>query len=95
MASAAVPAARQGQRFHLSIAQKEAIEGYLYILPWILGFIIFVLGPLLASIYLSFTDYSILKPPKFTGLTNYLRIFTSFHGPRSAQGQRTSSKRTQ
>ena len=76
MASAAIPAARQRPRSHLSITQREAIEGYLYILPWILGFIIFVLGPLVASIYLSFTDYSILKPPKFNGLTNYRRIFT-------------------
>jgi len=58
------------------MAQGEAIEGYLYILPWVLGFAIFTLGPMLASFYLSFTNYSMLTPPKFFGLENYKRIFT-------------------
>ena len=60
----------------LSTAQREAVEGYLYVLPWVLGFLIFIFGPVLASFYLSFTDYSMLAPPKWYGLGNYSRIFT-------------------
>jgi len=58
------------------MAQKEAIEGYLYVLPWVLGFLIFTLGPMLASLYLSFTDYTMLTPPRFSGLANFKRILS-------------------
>jgi multiple sugar transport system permease protein len=58
------------------MSQREAIEGYLYISPWILGFLIFTFGPMLASLYLSFTDYSVLTPPRFFGIENYKRMFT-------------------
>ena len=60
----------------LTMSQREAIQGYLYILPWILGFLIFTFGPMLASLYLSFTTYSMLTPPRFFGLENYKRIFS-------------------
>lgn len=56
--------------------RREAIEGYLYILPWIVGFIVFVAGPLIASMYLSFNKYNILRPPVFIGLQNYSYAFT-------------------
>jgi multiple sugar transport system permease protein len=46
------------------------------ILPWILGFLIFILGPFLASLYLSFTSYSILKPGRWVMLDNYVKAFT-------------------
>ena len=49
---------------------------YLYILPWILGFLGFQLYPFIASFIYSFTDFSILKPMKFVGLDNYIRMFT-------------------
>ncbi len=55
-------------------ARREAVEGYLFILPWLLGFLIFVLGPMIASFYLSFTDYEVVKAPKFIGLANYQRL---------------------
>lgn len=58
-------------RRRLSMAQRESLEGYLYILPWVLGFLIFTLGPMLASLYLSLTTYEILSPPDFVGLDNY------------------------
>jgi multiple sugar transport system permease protein len=57
-------------------ARREAIEGFLYISPWIVGFLVFTLGPMLASFYYSLTDYNILTEPHFTGLSNYVRIFT-------------------
>lgn len=56
---------------------REAIEGYLYILPWILGFLIFTLGPMIASFLLSLTNYNgLIWPPDFLGLQNYTDAFT-------------------
>ncbi len=40
--------------------RREALEGYLYLLPWIIGFIAFVGGPIIASGYLSFTKYNVV-----------------------------------
>ena len=51
--------------------------GYLYILPWILGFLLFQLYPFVISIYYSFTNYSISASPVFVGLSNYRTMFTS------------------
>ena len=56
--------------------RREAINGVLYILPWIIGFILFVAGPLFASLYLSFNKYNILRPPKFIGFQNFVTAFT-------------------
>lgn len=50
--------------------------GYLYIMPWILGFLVFQLYPLLSSLFYSFTDYSITNKPEFVGLSNYITMFT-------------------
>ena len=49
----------------------EAIEGYIYISPWLIGFLLFVFGPLVASLYYSFTYYSLLTTPAWIGLQNY------------------------
>ncbi|MBC7234807.1 MAG: sugar ABC transporter permease [Chloroflexi bacterium] len=54
----------------------EALEGYAFIMPWIIGFLVLTLGPMLASLYFSFTHYSIIRPPRFTGLENYIRAFS-------------------
>lgn len=56
--------------------RREAILGYVYISPWIVGYLFLVLGPVLASLYLSFTKYSIITTPVFIGLDNYVRAFT-------------------
>jgi multiple sugar transport system permease protein len=58
------------------MARREAFEGYLFILPWILGYILFRFGPLLASLYLSLTDYDGSGLPKFVGFENYQYLFT-------------------
>jgi len=55
--------------------RREAIQGYLYILPWIIGFIIFVAGPLFASLYYSFTYYPMLAKPSWVGLQNFTNAF--------------------
>ena len=58
------------------LRRREALEGILYLSPWIVGFIVFVAGPLLASAVLSFTKYNVLRPPEFIGLNNYVFAFT-------------------
>ena len=56
--------------------KREAATGYSLILPWVFGLLIWNLGPFLASLYYSFTDYNILQSPKWVGLGNYRRMFT-------------------
>lgn len=52
-------------------ALRRDLEGYLFALPWILGLIAFRLGPMLASILLSFSSWNVLQPPEWVGLRNY------------------------
>jgi len=56
--------------------QREALAGYLFILPTFLGYTAFILGPILAVIGISLTKYDILSPASFIGLDNYVRLFT-------------------
>lgn len=56
-------------------AANEAKWGYIFLLPWALGLIIFILGPILASAYFSLTEYAIIKPPRFVGMENYVTAF--------------------
>lgn len=63
----------------LAYAPKRKLRdnvGLLFISPWIIGFLAFQLYPLVASLIYSFTDYSLLSKPVFTGLKNYIEIFT-------------------
>jgi multiple sugar transport system permease protein len=48
---------------------------YLFMTPWLIGFFGLTLGPMLASLYLSMTEYSLLEPPKWTGLANFREMF--------------------
>ena len=52
--------------------RRDAIDGYLFLLPNLLGFLIFMALPLALSFYYSFTEYDLLTPPKFVGLRNYI-----------------------
>ncbi len=56
---------------------KEEIAGWLFAGPAILGFLIFVLSPMLVSLYFSFTDYMIISRPAFIGFRNYIELFSS------------------
>jgi multiple sugar transport system permease protein len=60
-----------------SLARREAGWGYLFVAPWIIGFLAFSAIPIAAVILFGFTEYSVLAPPKWTGLHNYVKIFTS------------------
>jgi len=57
-------------------ARREAIEGYISLLPWMIGFVGFTAIPLAASVYLGFTQWNIIEPPQWIGLDNYVRMFT-------------------
>jgi len=59
------------------MARREAIEGYIGISPWLLGFLLFMAFPILASLTLSFTDWRITVAPEWVGLRNYIRMFTA------------------
>ena len=61
----------------LTASKRDAIDGYLFILPWIRGFLFFTIGTMLASLYFSFTDYSLLEPSKWIGARNYRELFTT------------------
>lgn len=56
--------------------RKEALEFYLWISPWLLGFIVWQGWPFLQSLYLAFTDFRLLNAPKFTGLENVRRLLS-------------------
>ena len=60
---------------HLSLARREALWAYAFILPWIIGFIVFTIGPMLASLFFSFTQYNIVDSPRWVGITNYVNLF--------------------
>lgn len=56
--------------------RRKVSSAYLFLTPWMLGMVSITLGPLVASIYLSFTDYDLLSNPNWVGLENYERMFT-------------------
>ncbi len=58
----------------MTIQRREAIWFYILVAPWIIGFVLFLAGPLLASLYFSFTKYDVVSPPIWVGVQNYLRL---------------------
>lgn len=58
------------------IWQNDA-PGYLFLLPWFIGFFGLTIGPIISSFYLSFTDFDLLTSPDWVGADNYIRMFTN------------------
>lgn len=56
--------------------RREALSFYLFVSPWVIGFLVFLLGPMIASIYYSLTDWDSFTPPEWVGLQNYVRLLT-------------------
>src|SRR5688572_13104980 len=56
------------------LARREAIDGYLFILPWVVGFVLFTAGPMVGSLVLAFVDWDLLGEPRWGGLTNLQRL---------------------
>jgi multiple sugar transport system permease protein len=57
--------------------KKRHLVGFAFISPWLIGFLVFVAGPFVASIYLSFTRYEVVTSPVWVGLSNYRRLLGS------------------
>ncbi len=55
----------------------EAVAGYLFAMPVILGLVIFVIAPMIAGLLISFTNWNVLTAPQWIGLRNYVRLFTA------------------
>jgi multiple sugar transport system permease protein len=55
-------------------SQREAIAFYLSISPWLLGFVLFIAGPMVISLLVSFAEWDLLSPPAWVGLHNYRRL---------------------
>lgn len=58
-------------------AFRKNAAGYLFLTPWLVGFLCLTLGPALVSLYLSFTDFDLLQSPTFVGAANYVRMVTA------------------
>src|SRR5918997_6102783 len=57
-------------------AGRDNKAGYLFLAPWLIGLVVITIGPMLASLYLSFTNYSLIQAPRWIGLENYARMLT-------------------
>lgn len=55
---------------------QEGFIFYLCLTPWIIGFLVFVAGPMLSSIYISLTSWNVMSPPQFVGLRNFAKLLT-------------------
>jgi multiple sugar transport system permease protein len=64
-----------GQRKRAA-SSRESLAAYVFLLPWLIGFFALTLGPLLASLYFSFTNFDLLTPPQWIGLDNFTEMFT-------------------
>lgn len=64
------------KRKTFSIRRTQTVWGYIFILPAILGFALFYLGPMLFSLGISFFDWDMIRPPQFVGVQNYINMFT-------------------
>lgn len=57
--------------------RRENIAGYAFMTPWLLGFVFIIGGPVLVSLYLSFTDYAVIGKTEWVGAENYIRMLTT------------------
>lgn len=57
--------------------RRNIIVGLLFVSPWILGFLLFAVYPLISSLYYSMTNFDFIREPQFIGLKNYQRLFTN------------------
>lgn len=54
---------------------REHVDGYIFILPWLIGFFAFVFGPMVASLVISFMRWEIVTPPQWVGVSQYTKLF--------------------
>jgi multiple sugar transport system permease protein len=79
MSSPALPAqpaaTETNPGFHLSRRLRQDLKGYLFVSPWLIGILVFLGYPMIASFYFSMTNYTVLNPPKWIGLENFQMMF--------------------
>ncbi len=63
------------RRWRRGLNWRETVDGWLFLLPWLIGFVGLVAGPMIASALISFTEWKILKPPDWVGLGNFIQMF--------------------
>jgi multiple sugar transport system permease protein len=66
---------RKRERFR-QFMNKESTAGFVFSLPFTIGFFVFMVVPMGLSLFYSFCDYNILAPPVFVGAKNYIKMFT-------------------
>lgn len=71
---ASVPARRERRRSR-AVSRGDGRAAALFLAPWFVGLVLITAGPMMASLYLSFTDYDLLTPPEWIGPDNYTRMF--------------------
>lgn len=70
------PVAARTRMGDVRASRRATWLGIAFISPWLIGFLIFTLYPILASLYISFCEYRVLSPPHWVGLRNYAELFT-------------------
>ncbi|MBO0744054.1 MAG: sugar ABC transporter permease [Candidatus Dormibacteraeota bacterium] len=63
-------------RMRLSDRASERLAGYIFLIPWLIGLVGLTLGPMVASLWLSFTQYDLLSPPRWIGIQNYVDLLS-------------------
>jgi multiple sugar transport system permease protein len=58
----------------VKVARPDNKAAFIFLAPWLLGLVAFTIGPMVASLYLSFTDYNLLQPPSWIGIGNYVEM---------------------
>jgi len=54
---------------------KDNLTALVFMIPWVIGFVVFTAGPIIASLYLSMTRYDLFTAPEWVGMANYARLF--------------------
>jgi multiple sugar transport system permease protein len=62
--------ARRGANGGIRSKNPDNKAGYLFLAPWLVGLVVFTIGPMVASLLLAFTDYNLLQPPRWSGFDN-------------------------
>ncbi len=75
-AGAGVRLSEPARRRRLGSNLRQLSIGMMFVLPWVIGLLVFTIYPIVASFYYGFTGYSVLKPPQWIGLENYKVMFT-------------------
>jgi len=66
----------EDRRARRRAAGRDNKAGYLFLAPWLVGLVVITIGPLIASLYLSFTEYSLIEPPQWIGVENFTRMIS-------------------